>query len=184
MMIDLIMDIFGPMLLDQAKSAVTGPPGKGGLAGGTSPEARAKSLERDHERLKLVTMALWELLSEKLNVSEDELRRRIEELDLLDERRDGRLHFFDDLGCALLWLTARTEDGEPASHHSELWVRDAANERWIDGFAARYEGGHRTPMGYGFAASAGPGPGSFGFEELAVRLASQESKRRDRGVEK
>ena len=78
MMIDLIMDIFGPALLDQAKGAIAGPPGKGGLAGGTSPEDRAKSLERDHERLKLVTMALWEILSEKLNVSEDELRRKVD----------------------------------------------------------------------------------------------------------
>jgi len=91
MMIDLIMDIFGPALLDQAKGAIAGPPGKGGLAGGASPEDRAKSLERDHERLKLVTMALWEILSEKLNVSEEELRRKVTELDLLDDRRDGRL---------------------------------------------------------------------------------------------
>jgi predicted Zn-ribbon and HTH transcriptional regulator len=91
MMIDLIMDIFGPALLDQAKDAVAGPPGKGGLAGGGSPEARIKTLERDHERLKLVTMALWEILGERLGVGEAELRRRIEALDLLDERRDGRL---------------------------------------------------------------------------------------------
>jgi predicted Zn-ribbon and HTH transcriptional regulator len=90
-MIDLIMDLFGPALLDQAKGAVAGPPGKGGLAGGNSPEARLKMMERDHERLKLVTMALWELLSERLGVGEDELRRRLEALDMLDGRRDGRL---------------------------------------------------------------------------------------------
>ena len=91
MMIDLISSIFGPVLLDQAKDAVAGPPGKGGLAGGDPAAARAKALERDHERLKLVTMALWEIVSERLNIGEDELRRKIEELDLLDDRRDGRL---------------------------------------------------------------------------------------------
>jgi hypothetical protein len=91
MMIDLILDVFGPTLLDRAKDAAAGPPGKGGLAGGDPAEARAKALERDHERLKLVTMALWEILSERLGVSEAELRRRIEALDLLDDRRDGRL---------------------------------------------------------------------------------------------
>jgi len=93
--------------------------------------------------------------------------------------RDGRLHFFDDLGCALLWLTARAKSEEPVSHHSELWVRDASDEHWIDGFAARYEGGRRTPMGYGFAASAAPAPQSFGFEALGTRLAAQEKLRRE-----
>jgi hypothetical protein len=100
----------------------------------------------------------------------------------LRDARDGRLHFFDDLGCALLWLTARAEAGEPASHHSELWVRDAADERWIDGFTARYEGDRRTPMGYGFAASDASAPGSFGFEELGARLSARENERRERGV--
>jgi copper chaperone NosL len=92
---------------------------------------------------------------------------------------NGHLHFFDDLGCALLWLTAQAQGGEPASHHSELWVRDAKNEHWIDGFAARYQGGHRTPMGYGFAASTEPEPESFGFEAVGVRLAAQEDRRRE-----
>lgn len=89
MMIDLILELFGQAVFDQARDSAKSPPGKGGLAaGGTS---RLQNLERDHERLKLVTMALWEVVSEKLDVDEAELKRRIDDLDMLDERRDGRL---------------------------------------------------------------------------------------------
>jgi hypothetical protein len=89
MMIDLVLEIFGQAVLDQMRDSSASPPGKGGLA--VSGSSKTKSLERDHERLKLVTMALWEIVSEHLNVDEAELKRRIETLDLLDERRDGRL---------------------------------------------------------------------------------------------
>ena len=99
----------------------------------------------------------------------------------LRDASDGRLHFFDDLGCALLWLSSRAEAGAAASHPSELWVRDARDEGWVDGFEARYGDGHRTPMGYGFAASEAPAPDSFGFEELGGRLREQERRRRSAG---
>jgi hypothetical protein len=89
MMIDLVLEIFGQAVLDQVRDRTASPPGKGGLA--LSGASKTKSLERDHERLKLVTMALWEIISEHLNVDEADLKRRIDALDLLDERRDGRL---------------------------------------------------------------------------------------------
>lgn len=63
---------------------------------------------------------------------------------------DHRLHVFDDLGCALLWLETLAPD---ASSPEELWVRDPAGEAWIDGLVARYSSGHGTPMNYGFATA-------------------------------
>lgn len=89
MMIDLVLEIFGQAVLDQMRDSATPPPGKGGLA--VSGSSRTKILERDHERLKLVTMALWEIVSERLDIDEADLKSRIEKLDLLDEKRDGRL---------------------------------------------------------------------------------------------
>jgi len=89
MMIDLVLEIFGQAVLDQMRDNSASPPGKGGLA--SSGSSKTKSLERDHERLKLVTMALWEIVSEHLQVDEADLKRRIEALDLLDDKRDGRL---------------------------------------------------------------------------------------------
>jgi len=87
-MIDLILEIFGQLAVDQARrnqspQETTTVPVK------ASPRLRA--LERDHERLKLITMALWEILVDRMGLDEEELRRRILELDRLDGREDGRL---------------------------------------------------------------------------------------------
>lgn len=88
-MIDLILEVFGQLALDQARKeqgeATPGP--KVPL----KDTPRIRSLERDHERLKLITMALWDILTEKLDVDEAELRQRILELDRMDGREDGKL---------------------------------------------------------------------------------------------
>lgn len=91
-MIDLLAGIFGDMILDKARDGI-GPvtPLPRTLAGGVSDGVRLKVLEREHERLKLVTMALWEVLHERVGITEAELRAKIDELDELDGRRDGRL---------------------------------------------------------------------------------------------
>ena len=87
-MIDLVLEVFGRMVADQAgKSRPTVEAGPVPMT--DSP--RMRSLERDHERLKLITMALWDILTDRLGVSEEELRRRILEVDRLDGREDGRL---------------------------------------------------------------------------------------------
>jgi hypothetical protein len=88
-MIDLILEVFGQLALDQARKEQRGATPSPTIPLKDTP--RLRSLERDHERLKLITMALWDILTEKLGVDEDELRRRILELDRLDGREDGRL---------------------------------------------------------------------------------------------
>lgn len=87
-MIDLILEIFGQLAVDQARK---GQPQRETGAVPLKGSPRLRSLERDHERLKLITMAMWELLAERLDVDEAELRRRVLELDRLDGREDGRL---------------------------------------------------------------------------------------------
>lgn len=94
-MIDLILEVFGTLAVDQAlKSDKSGQSGALPVKG--SPRLRA--LERDHERLKLLTMALWELLSERLNIDEQELKMRVLDLDRLDGREDGRLRLKEPPG--------------------------------------------------------------------------------------
>lgn len=87
-MIDLILEIFGQLAVEQARKGQP-PAEQGPIPIKGSP--RLRSLERDHERLKLITMALWEILTERLGVDEADLRRRVMELDRLDGREDGRL---------------------------------------------------------------------------------------------
>jgi uncharacterized protein YigA (DUF484 family) len=53
-------------------------------------DERVRELEQRHEQLKLVTLALWSLLRDRLGLSEAELRRYVEQIDLLDGKRDGK----------------------------------------------------------------------------------------------
>lgn len=49
-----------------------------------------RDLEVRFERLKLITMAMWDLVSAANGLTESDLRRAIRSLDLADERLDGR----------------------------------------------------------------------------------------------
>ena len=42
------------------------------------------------DRLALLCEAMWDLISERTDLTTDDLRLRVEELDLLDGQRDGR----------------------------------------------------------------------------------------------
>jgi hypothetical protein len=51
---------------------------------------RLAELEQRHEQLKLVTLALWALLRDQSGFKESELRKYVEQVDLLDGTRDGK----------------------------------------------------------------------------------------------
>jgi predicted Zn-ribbon and HTH transcriptional regulator len=48
-------------------------------------------LEAKIDNLALVSQALWELVRERTNLSDDDIRRKVLEIDERDGRRDGRL---------------------------------------------------------------------------------------------
>lgn len=50
-----------------------------------------EALERDHERLKLLTLSLWALLKKRTGLTDDDLAQMIEQVDLSDGKRDGRV---------------------------------------------------------------------------------------------
>jgi len=52
---------------------------------------RNVTLERRVERLNLVCQALWTLCRDRLKFTEDDLARRVQDLDLADGRLDGRV---------------------------------------------------------------------------------------------
>lgn len=58
---------------------------------------KATSLELQHERLKLVTMAMWELIRDHTGLTESDLKRYVEKVDLMDGKRDGRVKMTDDV---------------------------------------------------------------------------------------
>ena len=54
-------------------------------------KSEVEFLKFDVERLLMITEALWGILKEKHGYDDDELIRRIEEIDLRDDRLDGRV---------------------------------------------------------------------------------------------
>lgn len=87
---------------------------------------------------------------------------------------DGRLHRFDDPGCAVLWLDDHANDA-PAR---EIWVRAVDADGWLDARRARYVPVPRTPMGYGFGASQAAGAEGIDFAALRDAIRARERERR------
>ena len=86
-------------------------------------------------------------------------------------RSGGRVHRFDDPGCAIEWLERQTGAGAEAT---ELWVMDEDRQEWLDARSAFYRPGQRTPMAYGFGAIAAPEPGAVDFETFRRRIRERE----------
>jgi hypothetical protein len=89
-------------------------------------------------------------------------------------RHAGRVHRFDDFGCALLWLESAT-GGDPAG--TEIWVMDQDREQWIDARSASYRPGQRTPMAHGFGAVAAPQEGTLDFRAVQQQIRERERER-------
>lgn len=53
-------------------------------------QADVRRLERMVEGLNLANMAMWSMLKEKFNVTDEQLLRRIHEIDASDGKLDGR----------------------------------------------------------------------------------------------
>jgi hypothetical protein len=65
---------------------------------------------------------------------------------------NGRAYYFDDIGCAILWLRR-----QPWKDKARTWVNDVKTTEWIEAQKANWiSGDPRTPMGYGFAATLSP----------------------------
>ncbi len=62
-----------------------------GEGGERETSLRTRQLEARLDALTLMSMAMWSLLEEKLGVTEAELAKRVEEIDLRDGKLDGRV---------------------------------------------------------------------------------------------
>ena len=84
-----------------------------------------------------------------------------------------RMHAFDDLGCALLWLDEQQllpgSEGGP-----EVWAMDSTAGDWIDAREAQFEAGLTTPMAYGFGVATH----GISLAEARVQVRETEQNRR------
>ncbi len=87
---------------------------------------------------------------------------------VIDDR--GRAHFFDDIGCAILWLPR-----QPWKDKARIWVNDVNTGEWIEATKANWiYGDPKTPMGYGFAATMQPVDRPMDFQTVVrMMLAGQ-----------
>ncbi len=80
----------------------------------------------------------------------------------------GEAHFFDDIGCSILWLK-----GQAWKDKSRTWVNDVKTTDWIEAKKANWIfGDSNTPMGFGFAATLSPVTDVLAFETVKNQVVS------------
>ncbi len=91
-MLDIFWDLFQQRQIEQGKfkDKIHDEKLKGNQHQHDSTEMRLMELEKRHEQLKLVTLALWSLLRDHSGLLESDLRKYVEQIDLLDGQRDGK----------------------------------------------------------------------------------------------
>jgi copper chaperone NosL len=92
---------------------------------------------------------------------------------ILSERRFGAQlvtaagdrHFFDDVGCMVLFL-------EPRKDRARTWVHDAESGRWLDARASRFAPA-KSPMDFGFEARAEAG---VSWDEMRLAVLAKQGR--------
>ncbi|MQM30449.1 MAG: protein NosL [Candidatus Accumulibacter phosphatis] len=83
----------------------------------------------------------------------------------------GKVWKFDDIGCAMFWLSQRPFNEE--TPNTEIWVADYRMGGWIDARQAHYLPGKKSPMGYQFAAVARPEADAVSYQEMKERILAR-----------
>ena len=86
------------------------------------------------------------------------------------ETQDGEVLSFDDPGCLMALLAARSPQLKA------LWFHHHREDRWLAGEEAAFVTGERTPMGYGLAAVAAGTPGALTLAQARARVAAHDSQ--------
>ncbi|MDR0666097.1 MAG: nitrous oxide reductase accessory protein NosL [Campylobacteraceae bacterium] len=87
--------------------------------------------------------------------------------------KDGRRYFFDDIGCAILWLNM--QDAQDGAY---IYVADFKSAEWIDAKRAYYLSGANSPMRFGFAAYKEFQKDSLNFLEVKKIILEKENETR------
>lgn len=83
----------------------------------------------------------------------------------------GKAWKFDDIGCAIFWLSQRAFDEDTPK--VEFWVADYRMGGWIDARKAHYLPEKKSPMGYQFGAVARPEGDAVAYQEMKQRILAR-----------
>ncbi len=89
------------------------------------------------------------------------------------EGHRSKLYFFDDVGCAVLWLREQPWRDRAGT---EMWVNDYQTGDWLDAFKASYTRGQITPMDFGLGARPDSGQGSLNYKQAVQEILSREEQ--------
>jgi len=84
---------------------------------------------------------------------------------------DLKTHFFDDVGCAILWLKEQKIDPQSIT----FWAYSNDTNRYINAFTAFYSIDDATPMLYGFGAYEKHKESMIDFSEMRLRMLRGEN---------
>ncbi len=87
--------------------------------------------------------------------------------------RKTKVYYFDDIGCAVLWLEKQEWRLDP---RTEMWVTDYQSGEWIDARQAFYATGQITPMDYGLGAEPKQQTGSLNYEQAVQEIHDRENR--------
>jgi nitrous oxide reductase accessory protein NosL len=85
----------------------------------------------------------------------------------------SQVRFFDDIGCAVIWLEDKPFSDDPAT---EVWVNDWRSGEWIDARTAYYLTGQETPMQYGLGAQPEPADGALEYARAKAHVFEVERR--------
>ncbi|MCU7920952.1 MAG: nitrous oxide reductase accessory protein NosL [Candidatus Thiodiazotropha sp. (ex Epidulcina cf. delphinae)] len=96
------------------------------------------------------------------------------------EKKRSVVAFFDDIGCATLWLADKPWKDDSKT---EIWVTDHRTGEWIDAPSATYVKGNLTPMEYGLGAQSETTPGGLTFDQAKRHVIEVEKRFNVHGVQ-
>ncbi len=100
-------------------------------------------------------------------------RQHAAQVRVLPTEGRSKVHFFDDIGCAVVWLEDKPFRDDP---HTEIWVTDWRSGDWINARTAYYLTGQVTPMEYGLGAQTEPAPDALSFDAARRHIFEVEQK--------
>lgn len=89
------------------------------------------------------------------------------------EGKRSRVHAFDDIGCAVLWLETQSYKNDPKT---EIWVNDYHSGKWIDARKSWYIKTKISPMGYGLGAQLDKTDKTLNYAQAVKHIHEVENK--------
>jgi len=86
--------------------------------------------------------------------------------------KDFKTHFFDDPGCAILWMEANKIDPKD----TVIWAYSIDTKKWVDAKKAYYSiNDLQSPMQYGFGVYENSAQKRIGFEQMRLKMLRGEN---------